>query len=937
MSKIFTIDFTKSFIDELAAYIEREYLARGRSLERLAVVFGGKRPAHFLKRALAAKIGKAFLPPKFYTIDAFMDELAAVSGARQVSGALEDAFEIYALARTLTPELLEGRETFSKFLPWAVDILDFIRQLDLEDVADDALKNIQESARIGFPVPASINKLLQKVMVLRCAFHARLGEKGCTSRGLQYLRAKENVPHWRAAADLDEIIFANFFYFHKTEEAVVKHLHAAGKATLVFQGDQAKWDVLKHITKKFGCELKEGATPTPTTFELQAYSALDVHSEAAVVRDILLGIKDKQRAVIVLPDPGALVPLLSALGEDTGDLNVSMGYPLKRGSLYLLLEAVFKAQISRREGRYYAKDYLAVMSHPFVKNLHRAGRAEDAAFMRVLVHKLEEVLKGRISSESSGRLFVALDELEGEAVLFDEARDTLRSMGFDVQRPVLMSLLRQAHERFLGSWEKVRDLGAFGAALTSTVELAAAESFMADYPLNVNIAGRIHELCDELQAASFAHETFAFEEIVQIFEQRIGKELVHFSGTPVKGLQVLGLEETRSLNFDHVIVMDANEGVLPKIGISSSIIPREVMSLLSLDRLELEEEIQRYQFMRVISSAKTVHLIYQKNKQKEPSRFLEELVWEKQMKAGLLAPYPTLRAGFTVRVASGPRTVKKTARMLAWLKDLTYSASSVNAYVANPYTFYMTYVLGLREEEDLLDEPDARLIGDFLHKMLEEVYKPLEGKAFDLSTSFEKRFWSVFERRFEETFVRRMRSDAFLVRGVMEHKLRQFLEVERLRAPGIAHFIGFEKDFKGTFRFSAGDMRFKARVDRIEQSYDGKILVLDYKTGSSDKLPKRPLVLSEFPGREEIFESIGSFQLPLYMHFVATEFSAPVVNAGLYSLRDAGINAVFSDKFREQPAVDFLKPYWRGLEAVVAEILDPEKPFVDHELKKYDF
>jgi hypothetical protein len=936
MSKIFTIDFTKSFIDELAAYIEREYLARGRSLERLAVVFGGKRPAHFLKRALAAKVGKAFLPPKFYTIDELMDGLAAVSGERRAAGELEDAFEIYALARALTPELLEGRATFSKFLPWAGDILDFIRQLDLEDVGDDALKNIQDSARIGFPVPENINALLGKVMVLRRAFHTRLAEQGRTSRGLQYLRAKENVARWSGADAFDEIIFANFFYFHRTEESVVKHLYAAGKATLVFQGDQSKWEVLKHIAKKFGCELKEGPVPTPTSFGLQAYSAFDVHSEAAVVRDILSGIKDQARAVIVLPDPGALVPLLSALPEETGDLNVSMGYPLKRGSLYRLLEAVFRAQLSRREERYYARDYLAVMSHPFVKNRRGAG-GDDASVMRVLSHKLEEVLKGRISSGSSGLLFVSPDDLEKDDALFDEAQATLRNMGMDVQRDDLVLLLREAHARFLGSWQKVHDLSTFAVVLDATLDHAAAGSFMAHYPLNMNIAGRIHELCDELKAASFAGEPFEFEEIVRIFEQRVGKEMVNFSGTPLKGLQVLGLEETRSLNFDHVIVMDANEGTLPRINVSASLIPREVMGLLSLDRLGLEEEIQRYQFMRVISSAKTVHLIYQQNRQKEPSRFLEELVWEKQLQAGRLEPYPTLRAGFAVRVASGPREVKKTARMLAWLKEFTYSASSVNAYLANPYTFYMTHVLGLRDEEDLLDEPDARLIGDFCHGMLEEVYKPFEGRGLDLDGAFEKRFWSVFERRFEEVFTRRMRSDAFLVRGVLEHKMRRFLEAERERAPGIARLIGLEKDFKGTIRLSVGGVRFKARVDRIEEGRDGRILVLDYKTGASDKLPKRSLALKDAPTREEIFESVGSFQLPLYMHFVAREFSAPVVNAGLYSLRDAEISRVFSDRSPEQPAADFLKPYLRALDVVLSEILDPAKPFVDDELKKYDF
>ncbi len=292
MERIFTIDFTKSFIDELAAYIEREYIVKGRSLERLAIVFGGKRPAHFLKRALARRIKKAFVPPRIYTQEELIDEIASVSGVRRSAGELEDCFEIYRLAGRLTPRLLDGREDFSRFLPWASDILDFIGQLDLEDVGEDALKNLQDSARIGFSVPENINTLLENVMVLRRAFHERAVERGTTSRGLQYLRARENVSQWDASR-YDEVIFANFFYFHRTEEAVVKHLYAAGKATLVFQGDQRKWDVLDHMAGRFGCELKEGPVPVRTDFKLEAYSAFDVHSQAAVVRDILARIPDR--------------------------------------------------------------------------------------------------------------------------------------------------------------------------------------------------------------------------------------------------------------------------------------------------------------------------------------------------------------------------------------------------------------------------------------------------------------------------------------------------------------------------------------------------------------------------------------------------------------------------------------------------------------------
>ncbi len=938
-SRVFTIDLTRSFIDELSLYVEREYVAKGRSLDRLAIVFGGKRPAHFLKRALAKKIKKSFLPPVCYTIDEFIEEVSATSSS-SASSDLEDRFEIYTLAKGLAPELLQGRGSFAAFLPWAGDIVNFIGQLDLEDVSASHLKNIEASARIGYPVPESINRMLEKVLLLRDAFHERLLSGGRISRGLRYLKAKENAGDWDSTR-FDEIIFANFFYFHKTEEAVVKSIYAAGKATLIFQGDQTKWPVLQRIADRFECVLKEGDRPTPTTFELKAYSAFDAHSQAAVVRDILRTIPDLSSTVIVLPDANALVPLLSAFPDEVKDFNVSMGYPLKRGSLYLLMEAVFYAQVTRKNDRYYSRDYLAVIQHPFVKNLRLLS---DPTITRILVHKVEEVLKGHISGDISGRLFINLGDVEKERGIITEAVRTLSGMGIFISEEELSNVLRKIHGVLFEPFEKVRDLFSFSAALRSLLDVMSQKSFMHRYPLNVNIAGRMYELIDELARSSFSKEMFMPEEIFRIFEERIAPELVSFSGTPLKGLQVLGLFETRSLNFDHVIIMDVNEGVLPKIDVRASLIPREVMSRLQLDRLELEEEIQRYQFMRIISSAKSVHLVYQKNKEKEPSRFLEELVWEQQQREGSLKPYPTLMAGFMVSVDASERKAEKTPEILQFLKQFTYSASSINAYMTNPYTFYTQYVLGLREEDDSLDEPDAVLVGNFMHTLLEEVYRPWQGKKPVVDGAFETHLWQVFEQRFSDAFTQRMRSDAFLVKSVMEHKLRSFIAYERERVEGIGRIISVEQEFRGILPLSVGPMKFKAKVDRIEERTDGSMMVLDYKTGAADKLPRRQfrfdeeaLLLDGGSLREFLFENVRSFQLPLYLYFVEQSFPGVMMNAGLYSLRDPEINALFTDKNPQQKPDIFWDPYAKALDALFKEMLDPEVPFIDDELRNVDF
>jgi len=922
VSGIFTVDFTKNFIDELTGYLDREYLSVGRALDRVGIVFGGQRPAYFLKRALAIRIGKAFIPPRFYTIDGLMGELADISGKHRLLSAVEECYALFGLVRGLAPELLEGRGSFAQFMPWAGEILDFIGELDLEDISAGALKDIEASARIGYPVPASINALLEQVLTLREAFHRRLASKGWTRRTLQYLRAKENVH--AAVLDYDEVIFANFFYFHHTEEAVAKELYSRGQATLIFQGDQRKWPVLERIARRFGCDLREGDQPTPTAFALNAYSAFDVHSEAAMARDILNTSGDLSSTVVILPDGQALIPLLSAFPSEMSGFNVSMGYPVKRGSLYTLLQCIFMAQVSRRGDRYYTRDYLAVLHHPLVRDLRLLA---DPAALGVLLHKTEEVLKGRIPGNLSGKLFVELSEIETDTVLFDEAGASLA-----LPRSILSAEFKNLHHLLFAQWEGLNGLNGFGAALGVFLGQMRASGAMEAYPVNSSIAVKISEIKEMFERSSFEGEVFTIEELIKIFEGIAGRQMVSFSGTPLKGLQVLGLFETRSLNFDNVIIMDTNEGVLPKVEARASLIPREVMSQLGVDRLELEEEIQRYQFMRVISAAKNVHVIYQQNREKEPSRFLEELIWEQQVRLGKLKTFPARRVAFQTGVSRSMRQAVKTPRMLEYLRRFTWSASSVNTYLKNPYEFYLRYVLGLREQDDLLDEPDAAVIGNFLHHFLEAVYRPFEGRRLELDAAFEGHFWALFERHFKAEFTAKRGSDDFLIRRVMEHKLKNFLSFEQRRMAQVTRLIAVEKDFTGTLNLLSGKYPFKTRVDRVEEHAGGMIAVLDYKTGSMDKLPVRPLSLSDSPDRTEIFEKIHSFQLPLYMHFVSAAMPGLAVNAGLFLLRTADINYFFSDRFPQAPLASVIAPYWQALDVLLAEIMNPVVPFEDNDI-----
>lgn len=918
-AKTFTVPFYESFMDHLIVYVKKNYLDQGRDLSRLAIVFGGKRPALFVRRGLAQCQQKSFYPPRFFTIDEFVATVLQKKFTCQSMDDLDHCYLLYQLAQEVAPEVLKGRESFAQFLPWTREILSFIDQLDLEVVSNDRLTHVEENAQIGYAVPNDINRLLQSIVKLRQAYHAALEKKQVFSRGWQYHQAAAVIGEV-AFEEFDQILFANFFYFNRSEAVLVKHLFKQDKATVMFQGDQKYWPVLTRMSKLLEQPIQEdlsgGKYQAP---QIQLYAAFDAHAQIGLLQEVLKNIPREALAktVIVLPNADQIIPLLSVITQTVKEFNISMGYPLKRSSLVTLLSLLFKAQLSRKGGQYYAKDYLKVLQHPFIKNLRLDGQAIAT---RVLVHRVEEILTGQQSTSISGSLFFDLKALEDLPVWLEKEAESV-------------VMLQRLHQLLFVDWQGIQTFECFADILSALLDTLIEHSFLENYPLNINIATKMLSILESIRVLSFKEEIFAQEELFRIFESKISHEIVAFVGSPLKGLQILGLQETRSLNFENVIMLDVNEGVLPSLRIYEPLIPREVMVGLNLDRLEMEEEIQRYQFMRLIASARQVHLIYQEGKDKERSRFIEALIWEEQKKENTLNVLPVTRPSYQVKITRSVRRVKKTAAMIETLVRHTFSASSVNLYLRNPMDFYYRYVLGLREREDLLDEPQARQIGTFVHVLLEELFTPFVGTCPVIDQEFRQRAANLFEVQFANSFGRSMKSDAFLLRSVMVERLNRFLDHEQTAEDRqIEKILYLEQRFDDVIPLSAGDVRFGYVVDRIDLMPDGTIMILDYKTGSADVMPRAIEKIQHMTlSRESIFESVKSFQIPLYYYYLDKKYPDQPINAALYSLRTMEAHR-FIDKrmLTDRPII--LKAFNRTLDFIMAEILDPAVDFIDDPL-----
>lgn len=922
-SKIITYNLSEDLIENTADLLYRDFFKKGKPMERVACIFGGRRPALFLKRALSKRIKKGFVPPATFSIDEFMEYLVSKFPLNRVSE-LDSCYHIYRLAEKIAPDILKGRGSFNDFIPWAREIVSFIEQLDLEDIESESLKSIQKSAEIGYEIPENINLLLQHIVKIRKAYHAVLKEKGLYSRGVIYLNASKFIDK-KALKEFDKILFCDLYYLHKTEQNVIKNIFEKEKGICIFHGSQENWSVLKRNAEMLKTPIKP-EQEEKENYKLNLHQGFDMHSQVCVIREILKQIKNKENTVIVMPRPEAVIPLLSEISAHLKEFNVSLGYPLKRSSLYALFELLLKVQESKRDNKYYTKDYLNILKHPLVKNLKIN---QDPAITRVLVHKLEEIMQGEVETSISGSLFLSLRQIERETKIFQLTAETLSHMKIDASTDDCREILQKLHTLFFTSWQGITTFKDFSERLGNLLDVLVKKSMVWRFPFNLKFIEKLFDIKEELESASFSEEPFEEEiELWEIFRQKLQSEMVSFAGSPLRGTQILGLFETRSLNFENVIVMDMNEAVLPRLKMYEPLIPREVMMSLGLNRLEMEEEIQRYQFMRLISGAKNAHLVYEENREREKSRFIEELLWKRQKRANRLEVFTIPQAGFSMKVRLHEKYIEKTPETIEFLEKETYSATRLDTYLNCPLKFYYRYVLGLKEREDLLEGPESVHIGRFIHELLESTFQKFLRKRPVIDEKFRKSFFYEMDKKFKKEIELRMRSDSFLLRGIIRERLKKFLENEKER--NVAKILRLEERQTGKISFNHKQLKFTYTVDRIDELENKSLVIIDYKTGGMDLSPKKLKTIEGMEmSRGSIRENIKSFQLPLYYHFVSKDFKGADINAGLYNIRTLEPKLLFRDEdLYDYSKKRIMEICLEALDYIFKEIFDPKVPFM---------
>lgn len=431
--------------------------------------------------------------------------------------------------------------------------------------------------------------------------------------------------------------------------------------------------------------------------------------------------------VVVLPDSRLLLPVLHHLPPT--DINISMGYPLSRSPLFRLVNTVAGLQEKRRETGYYWRDLVGLIRHPYIKMLRPEGDSiASPAPLRRELRRLERALR------EQGRAYAFPGEILEQAytLLGPEEMPSAPALA------LLESLLAGALDGFSGL-RTPRDLGLALANLCDILR-RHARHLWDRFPIDAECLYRLTQsLIPELTQSQLAGEEFPPQTLFALLRNLLEAERVPFDATPLVGMQVMGMLETRLLSFRRVIILDAGEESLPGLPAGDPLLPEILRPQLGLPLLHDREQVAAYHFFRLLAGADEILLFWQEggdapgiqDQKRKKSRFVEELLWEEEKNRGRLlsstgrdGPLTVLAGGISpIRreqqgIAVGP---EERALLLERLRR-PLSASLLDSYLQCPLRFYLEKVTNLAETKEVREGEDPLLVGNLLHQTLHECY-----------------------------------------------------------------------------------------------------------------------------------------------------------------------------------------------------------------------
>lgn len=921
------VPWSEDFIQAVA----KRLLKRGGGLGDLHVVFPHNRPARHLRAALAAspELPRPCLLPRMSPLDEFLRGLRRELSPRPLlrAGQLDRIGVLHGVVRGLGladgPLSRLGGDA-GTFFPWGARLAALLEEMAVHNVRPAAIHNLE-----GEVTPWA-EALLARLDRIGEEYVAELDRRGWTTPGLDALWLCRHADQAAGALEGQNILFAGLHALSGAEEPLLRRLWERGAEFLwhsdpaLALGGEAAWPAREHRRwlRSWRAEAVLELEPSLRDTQIRRfYEGYDLHSQLSVLERELAALPDTERTAVVLPDPGALVPVMHHLPPV--ETNISMGYPLERSALAQLVETILTLRENAVAGpdglpRYAWRDLVALVRHPLLRMLRVETATGPETPLKSAYVAWERHIRTGGPHQSPGEWLLAYEDQECAAT-----EEDIRALHGEV--------LAACFENFR-HLRTLRQAGQALDALCGLLRRRGGDVWRRNL-IDAECLVRLwRSVVPELTGSILADEDHGPELVLLVVRHLIRAERVSFEPEPLAGMQVLGMLETRLLGFTRLFILDATEDKLPGASPPDPLLPEPLRQALGLPGRRERDNVAAHNFFRLLMGAREVAVFYQAGVRpgalegkSERSRYVEQLLWELERRQGeLVRPQPMADAAAPLRSVSFPvRPIRHSAqdialtpalraRLDARLRARGISPSGLELWLSCPRKAFHSQVLGLRPMAEVAEDGDRARFGELMHRVLKEflaphVGAPVAGTALDADA-----LCSCFERALAgEAFSQQMPFD---VRTVLlatgRERLRRFLDrlpqtiIRALETPVLTAVAvpGIEDP--------AGTATLQGRIDRVDER-DGGLLVLDYKTGGVREGGAEGWLDAELfaamaaarPGSaeaQELFLRLARLgldvQLPAYMHLLEASGGGLAMNAAWVELKSDGSERPFFGK-----------------------------------------
>lgn len=851
----------KSFQRELA---ERLLERHSGDLSSLVILFPSLRARSFFNSALSSLVTKPTWQPKWTTIDELMESASGLVRGERIR-LIAELHNIYVK--------YHPNEEFDKFYFWG-DML--IADFDMIDKylvdASQLLRNLEDikelEADVSYLTPEQLRiisfwksigdndslseqkrrflKIWRSLPAIYTEFRERLASLGFAYTGMIYRTAVEriksdkeiNIPKRR-------YVIAGFNALSESEKRLFDYLsNSEHGAEFYWDYDNYYTDNRSHEAGTFMRDnLKQFPAAEPISSDNFTKVEKDIKSVACVsnvvqckyAAQLLSELDPKKldkRTAIVLTDENMLIPMLHSLPESVDKVNITMGYPLKITLAHSLVERLMELQAHSRlrdeMAVFYHVDVLGILSHPYIVDS---------------VGKRAEELYANIVSER-------LTSIEENLFADDE----------------ILSVIFRKHNDWLSLAKYLLEvLGLVGS------KLSELDKMHAEY---INIA--YDEISKTMLSIQQCNKEIKGDIFVSLIRRHLQTVTIPYEGEPLEGIQIMGILETRNIDFENVIILSMTDTNFPsdKTG-QSSFIPYNLRAAYGLPTPEQHEAMYAYYFYRLVQRAKSVSMLYcsraDDKSTGECSRYIYQLEYEspytiKHQSVGVDLSVESVEP---IVVEKGDYEQQILSRYLKPGGEHSLSPTALFRYIECPMKFYLHSVAKLKPKDEISDTIDALTFGSILHLTMEALYAEFENKPNPMAEIEKKRKRSIVEAAVDKTIQdilhvdsKSFSGDTILVRDIIIKYIMRGIMRYDAASEGFT-IKGLEKDVACSYPISNGrTVNISGIADRIDILPNNKIQIIDYKSGNTPHLEFNGLSnLFRGPARERIS---NIFQTLLY-------------------------------------------------------------------------